>query len=975
MRRYSGKNVSKQGYWDLGGTLNEKDSPSEVPDRDVIHCVNWRVHKDGKSREKRPGYGPYKELTGPPIVQIHEYDDDEGITRIVIVTKRTIIVRKDVPSYQRQYYIPPNGGYYITFWDFEEFDNKITAYLKNDSTNDAYILESADGVTWTILCTIDSSDANIANQSSDCGRSLCRYGSSLFISQYISVDSTLARVLEWNGSSIVKHMTSITRNNYMTHNQLVWDGRLWCISDVTPYTDENYIKVYNYNGTSWSGISDYDGAGDLPMNHGTGNPEYSILHRTSRLFVDNNQLYLIKAWYDGVAVKWTWQIWRFKRSSYDQFNKIYEHTDDYVPSCVRNHKGKIYIVGNQLDSGGNPLKAAKLWSSLDMVNWDEEGTFASLGFVFGDEIFDGRFYINTCNVGSGNEAQIYYYDTIQETFILEQGISTYPIARSGGMRVFGGELYAGKYREIIKRIVDDESFAEVLTETIEVPPVKVEWGGRVIIGGYTNNYVLEGDTIQTLGIIAPTEAPTVAEGVAGAITGTYLYLVTFQRAGNYPCQSNPSPESTEITVTDKKIDLSDIPISPDPKVNTRRIWRTASNGAIFYWLVDISDNVTTVYTDDFTDQDIEGSEEVSYNRLPPPAGKYFEIWDNKLWIAGVKDYPNLLYYTNPGTAEEMSALNFLNIKRREKDVQMQIKVFGDYLYSLKVKSAFKVSKVGSAAYEVDQLPQNIGTDASYSVAVCDTLMMWKSQFGIEVFNGNRCFRPLMSEMIQRTFDTINPNFLDRVIGGHNAIDHQYWLTIPTFDSPDPPTGEQASYPDKVIILDYIGGPQGPVFTVFEFAAGIGCFSTIKKPNNQLINLLGSTDGNLYIFGEGYTDDGAIINATFRTGWKYISGEKDLLNIIRRLFVKYILPAGKTITMRIYADMKETPVVSVPLKGSTPTSEVDLRGEITRRVNLGVHGRHIMFEFINNEDVGGSCRIMGWDAIYRYRIQEVTVKGD
>jgi hypothetical protein len=322
--------------------------------------------------------------------------------------------------------------------------------------------------------------------------------------------------------------------------------------------------------------------------------------------------------------------------------------------------------------------------------------------------------------------------------------------------------------------------------------------------------------IFQLGLKAPTSAPALAEGAVDAgFSGTYKYLITFYRSGNYPCESNPSPESAPITVTGHKVSLSGIEISSDSRVDKRRIYRTTNGGAIYYWLDDISDNTTTTYTDNLS----ELGDEVSYDRGIPAIGSTMEVWDDRLWIAGNPDYPNHVYYTNVGTAEEMAEANIIPLKTGPSDYITVIKSFNDVLYVFKNDSVFSISKVGDNEYQTAQVLDNIGCDAPGTVEVGENLMIWKSKYGIELFNGYSCLRPILSSYIKRTLASINQARVKKSVAAISEVTGEYWLSIPTGANTEP---------NKVILFNYFDKN----FTLYEFAEKMTCFGNIRDSDKK-----------------------------------------------------------------------------------------------------------------------------------------------
>lgn len=137
-------------------------------------------------------------------------------------------------------------------------------------------------------------------------------------------------------------------------------------------------------------------------------------------------------------------------------------------------------------------------------------------------------------------------------------------------------------------------------------------------------------TAETAGMEVPGSAPTLADGGAGALTGTYYGYVRFIDDEGIP--SNLSPISSGLTITSKDIDWSGIPVSSDPRTVSRQLFRnTTGQTSTFYLVTTITDNVTTTYSADNTaDADLAENESlrilapdgsVFANRFTPPPAK------------------------------------------------------------------------------------------------------------------------------------------------------------------------------------------------------------------------------------------------------------------------------------------------------------------------------------------------------------------
>jgi hypothetical protein len=516
-------------------------------------------------------------------------------------------------------------------------------------------------------------------------------------------------------------------------------------------------------------------------------------------------------------------------------------------------------------------------------------------------------------------------------------------------------------KKIFSRAVGAGSWSELYSQTAELEfPIKpvVYLRERPIVVGFDTNRLVEPTTTYGLGIVAPTSAPTLAEGTGGALTGTFKGVVTYMRSGNFQVESNPSPISSPVgPITAKKINWSNIPVSSDPKVDKKRLYRTTADGAVFFWVADIA-NATTTYEDNIT----ELGDEVSYDRYPPPVAIFAEVWDDRVWFVPKSDR-NQLHFTNKGSAEEMDSDNIIQVKGKDSDEIMAIKAYMDSLYIFKHKSPWRLDKIGESSYQLTKLPYNIGTDAPASVAVGGGLLMWKSKRGIEIFNDQVIFDPPFSDLIPETLATINEAAIGKAFGEVNEKEGEYWLAVPTGASTEP---------DLVIVYDYIGGK----ISRYIFTKKLTAMHNIRDGNSKLQFITGSSDGNLYIQDSGFTDDGTPITANFMTKqYCCLTNEKGLWNVLRRLFVDYICPTGTSVVLKIYKNKEKVATVSTSLAGVTPSDSDKAREVILRRINLGLSCAYVCFEFSHNETPTDEVRILPPEIYFKRRVWKSDVKAD
>lgn len=99
----------------------------------------------------------------------------------------------------------------------------------------------------------------------------------------------------------------------------------------------------------------------------------------------------------------------------------------------------------------------------------------------------------------------------------------------------------------------------------------------------------------------PSSAPVPSVGTAGALTGTYFYQVAFRTAAG---STEGGVPSAGVTVAGQRITLASVPVSADPAVIARDVYRTkagAVDSILGFYVGTIADNTTTTYTDNTPD--------------------------------------------------------------------------------------------------------------------------------------------------------------------------------------------------------------------------------------------------------------------------------------------------------------------------------------------------------------------------------------
>lgn len=136
---------------------------------------------------------------------------------------------------------------------------------------------------------------------------------------------------------------------------------------------------------------------------------------------------------------------------------------------------------------------------------------------------------------------------------------------------------------------------------------RIDHQGFLGIGTITPSHRIDiAGNINTTRVTAPT-APSGVEGSGtGLGAGTYKYKIAYYTT-NSATPTEAGSASANITIAENKsIDLT-IPVSSDPKVTGRKIYRTLAGGSVYYFVANVANNTATTYTDTTPDASISSN--------------------------------------------------------------------------------------------------------------------------------------------------------------------------------------------------------------------------------------------------------------------------------------------------------------------------------------------------------------------------------
>lgn len=136
--------------------------------------------------------------------------------------------------------------------------------------------------------------------------------------------------------------------------------------------------------------------------------------------------------------------------------------------------------------------------------------------------------------------------------------------------------------------------------------------------------------------------------IGGSLSGSGTYFVSFANADDE--DGDLSPQSNTITCQGQSVALADVPISPDPQVTQRWIWRLGFTSSQALLVGMINDNRTTTFIDTMSVNTAQDNGVVApTNRdLPPPARGLMGPYLSQLIAWNTDAHPCRYFWTPKG---------------------------------------------------------------------------------------------------------------------------------------------------------------------------------------------------------------------------------------------------------------------------------------------------------------------------------------
>lgn len=325
------------------------------------------------------------------------------------------------------------------------------------------------------------------------------------------------------------------------------------------------------------------------------------------------------------------------------------------------------------------------------------------------------------------------------------------------------------------------------------------------------------------------------------------------------------------------------------------------------------DGVVIIYGDDLTAEPLqinlgEGGKQLKFAHI--------ERHSERIWGCGQKGEPDSLYYSKPYNCldwepdevnPEMGG-GMIQQPTWDGDHFIALKRFGPYLAACKRNSMYLIRGTDPSTYTIEEIYGSDAPAAAASIAVDSTQMLYLSQNGMAIYDGNS------AQMLAKNalYDVMNMRTMRcEQMATACLARHVYYLALPIRkDAYDTET----TYNNTIIEYDILRG-------TFLLRTGIAVKSMLAA-GGEVYFTTAETPYQVYKLNSGTGYNHKDVNACWETGWFDLGGK----NIQKSAFeIRFYAKGESGATMNVTVGTeKKTKTKSVALMESGKMHEVRIQ---------------------------------------------------
>ena len=262
-----------------------------------------------------------------------------------------------------------------------------------------------------------------------------------------------------------------------------------------------------------------------------------------------------------------------------------------------------------------------------------------------------------------------------------------------------------------------------------------------------------------------------------ASTSTWNYRVTFGDDAGLESNAGPSISQSNTTgsIDYGSISLTNIPVSTNPSVVKRFIYRTVASGSTYLFLTAINDNVTTTFSDTTSDTSLGADQppllgDLIFDHAPPPSGGITLVWKRTAFVAGDPLNPNILAFSRFNIPQAFPINNAIEFDERITGL------FSTYLgIVVTTETAFHRILGDNPDYTVDKVVSGFGGVGPRAVGTGREIGWAVDRDGMRLYDLREAIK--ISEVIRDRVDGFDKSALEDAHTAHSKKDNAIlWLT-------------------------------------------------------------------------------------------------------------------------------------------------------------------------------------------------------
>lgn len=359
-----------------------------------------------------------------------------------------------------------------------------------------------------------------------------------------------------------------------------------------------------------------------------------------------------------------------------------------------------------------------------------------------------------------------------------------------------------------------------------------------------------GALVQNFGITRPTVGTmAIAAGAAGLHNGTYEARVTFKNSATGHESSISDSTSATVTVANKQLAWTNIPVSPDSQVDQRLLYlRNTATQTNFYQAATISDNTSTTTTTNISDASlITLGPDVAENDPPPANVKFLATHLSRVFASdGVS-----LFYSKVGFPEAFDPDNTEAVNANDSDQITGIISTHEVLVIFKRNQMYGLFGTDPASWTIRQIASDVGCISHRSIRTAEGVTYWWSLKGPMAWNGSGLPQPIGTPKIHPTIttDALNYSFLTNICTEIDQTNQRVMFAVPSLAS----SGRN----DMILPFNYrLGVWEADKWDPFDICS----LAAVEDSNKVPWVMVGSYSGQVFKWWNA-TNDAVPINCT------------------------------------------------------------------------------------------------------------------